>query len=322
MSAARERLAKVPAILKRFRQAVLAAACSGRLTAEWREVECDCESAADLLSRIVDSHDRAGHGHGGKAAAPDEEAHSLTADGLPENWVIAELKWLCRPGRPITYGILKPGPHRLDGIPYVRVADFPNNQLNVTTIRKTTREIADQYRRSSLLSGDLLLSIRGTVGRTCRVPPELEGANITQDTARLTVHPEVSPKYLEIALQSPSAQDRMKRAIKGVAIRGINIGDVRVLQVPLPPKAEQGEIIRRVEALFKLADTIEKRVTAATQRADKLTQAILAKAFRGELVPTEAELARREGRDYEPASILLERIRAEKNRTAVNDKKL
>ena len=67
-----------------------------------------------------------------------------------------------------------------------------------------------------------------------------------------------------------------------------------------------------MEALFKLADTIEQRVTAGTQRADKLTQAVLAKAFRGELVSTEAELARREGRSYEPASALLERIKAER----------
>jgi type I restriction enzyme S subunit len=71
-------------------------------------------------------------------------------------------------------------------------------------------------------------------------------------------------------------------------------------------------VVRRVEALFRLADAIEKRVAAARGRADKLTQAILARAFRGKLVPTEAELARREGRDYEPASVLLERIRAER----------
>lgn len=66
---------------------------------------------------------------------------------------------------------------------------------------------------------------------------------------------------------------------------------------PLPPIAEQHEIVRRVEALFKLADAIEKQVAAATLRAERLTQAILAKAFRGELVPTEAELARREARE-------------------------
>jgi type I restriction enzyme, S subunit len=61
---------------------------------------------------------------------------------------------------------------------------------------------------------------------------------------------------------------------------------------------------------------IEKRVEEATKRADKLTQAILAKTFRGELVPTEAELARRDGRDYEPASVLLARIRAEREKLA------
>lgn len=69
------------------------------------------------------------------------------------------------------------------------------------------------------------------------------------------------------------------------------------------------EALRRVEALFTLADKIEARVQAATARAEKITQAILAKAFRGVLVPTEAELARQEGRGYEPASVLLERIR-------------
>jgi hypothetical protein len=82
--------------------------------------------------------------------------------------------------------------------------------------------------------------------------------------------------------------------------------------VELPPLAEQTEIVRRVNELFALADTIERRVAAATARAEKLTQSILAKAFRGELAPTEAESARQEGRDYEPASVLLERIRAKR----------
>ena len=71
--------------------------------------------------------------------------------------------------------------------------------------------------------------------------------------------------------------------------------------------------------MFKLADAIEKRIAAATMRTDRLTQAILAKAFRGELVPTEAELARREGRDYETAAQLLYRIKSE--RAAITESK-
>jgi type I restriction enzyme S subunit len=90
--------------------------------------------------------------------------------------------------------------------------------------------------------------------------------------------------------------------------------------VALPPLAEQDEIARRVEAMFKLADAVEKRVAAATARAEKLTQAILAKAFRGELVPTEAELARRERRSYETASELLARIKSERESKRVPEK--
>ncbi len=75
--------------------------------------------------------------------------------------------------------------------------------------------------------------------------------------------------------------------------------------------AEQHEILRRVERLFALADAIAKQVAAGMARVETLTQAILAKAFRGELVPTETALARREGRIYEPAAALLARLQPE-----------
>jgi type I restriction enzyme S subunit len=91
----------------------------------------------------------------------------------------------------------------------------------------------------------------------------------------------------------------------------ISFDQLKVTAIAVPPLVEQREVVRRVEALFKLVDAIERRVALATARAERLTQAVLARAFRGELVPTEAELARREGRDYEPASMLLDRIRQE-----------
>lgn len=78
------------------------------------------------------------------------------------------------------------------------------------------------------------------------------------------------------------------------------------------------EIIRYVKALFAFADSIESNITAARVRTEKLKQSILAKAFSGQLVETEAEIAKREGRDYETAEVLLERIKAEKGK---NEKK-
>lgn len=88
-------------------------------------------------------------------------------------------------------------------------------------------------------------------------------------------------------------------AMRGVSVGGnqpnLSLGLIKSWPVSLPPTGLQRTIVRRIEALFALADAIEKRVAAASARADKLARAILAKAFRGELVPTEAELTRRRG---------------------------
>ncbi len=79
---------------------------------------------------------------------------------------------------------------------------------------------------------------------------------------------------------------------------------------------EQLEVVRRVESTLHLAGGIERRVALAAKQNESLFQSIFGKAFRGELVPTEAELAQREGREYEPASVLLERIRTEPGRAS------
>jgi len=91
-----------------------------------------------------------------------------------------------------------------------------------------------------------------------------------------------------------------------------SIKDRVAVNVPLPPLPEQHEIVRHLDALFALADTIGAEVATAHAKTETLRQSILTLAFSGRLVPTEAELARREGHGYEPASTLLERIRSEK----------
>jgi type I restriction enzyme S subunit len=300
----KQRLDRIPHILKRFRQSILAAACSGRLTADWREQNPDVEPASALVDKTKKNHELAGGHKKGNAAAPTEGVHILNEQEFPESWSLSEMRDLCEPGRPITYGILKPGPDVSDGVPYIRVADFPNDKITPSGIRKTSQDIDSKYTRSKLLEGDILLSIRGTVGRVCRISKDLEGANITQDSARLSIQTCIDPEYICWFLRAEPTQKRMQLAVKGVAVRGINIGDVRALQVPVPPIQEQREIVQRVERLFKVADQIEKRYEKAKAFVDKLPQAILAKAFRGELVPQDPA--------DEPASVLLERIQAER----------
>ncbi|WP_295847308.1 restriction endonuclease subunit S [uncultured Xanthomonas sp.] len=295
------RIDAIPALLKRFRQSVLSAALNGQLTIDFVERSCNSET---LMTQLKEDHAAAGGHARGNASQPVEEAHDLTQEKIPGHWRVGELRDLCEPGRPITYGILKPGPELEVGIPYIRVADFPGNKLNPATIKNTSEEIDFAYRRARLKAGDLLLSIRGSVGRLIKIPAELEGANITQDTARLSISGRVSVDFVHLALRAEDTQRRMRAATRGVAVRGINIGDVRALQIPVPGMDEQAEIVRRVEQLFAYADQLEAKVTAAQQRIDALTQSLLAKAFRGELVPQDPS--------DEPASALLERIRAQR----------
>jgi len=304
VDAAQTRLANIPVILKRFRQSVLDAACSGRLTVDWREENPNTDDASSLVAKLEKAHQVAGGHKRGNAAAPTDEVHDLSLAELPSTWRLTDLRTAVSPDRPITYGILKPGPETPDGIFYVRVADFPNDKLNLSTIRRTSPEIESGFARSRLRAGDILLSIRGTVGRVLIVPTALENANITQDTARLSIQPTLDSRFVTWFLRARMTQKRMQKAVKGVAVRGINIGDVRALQLPVPPLTEQQEISRRVEALFKTADALEASYRKSKAHVDKLMQSILARAFRGELVPQDP--------NDEPASTLLERVRAER----------
>jgi type I restriction enzyme S subunit len=168
-----------------------------------------------------------------------------------------------------------------------------------------------------LLPGDILIersNSRELVG-TARLYQGAANFAIFPDLLiRVRVNEEASPEFLEMALQADSARNYFIKSAQGTQGSMPKIDQQIILDFPLqlPPMKEQKEIVQRVTILLKLASQIEERVSTATVRSDRLTQSILAKAFRGELVPTEAELARREGRDYEPASVLLERIRAER----------
>jgi type I restriction enzyme, S subunit len=287
VNAARQRLAKVPAILKRFRRSVLAAACSGRLTSGWRGVGARDREPRQLTSRGSDG------------------------DEVPASWSENTLESLCNPRRPISYGVLKPGPYIEGGIPLLRIVDIVDGAVTAENAHRISHELSDEYRRTLLQGDELVVSLVGTIGRIGYVPRSLQGANLHRNLGLVSPGVTVTPRYLFHAMCSPLLQAQIEEVTSGANQPLFNLADLRRLAVPVPPLAEQREIVRCVEALFRLADIIEKRVAAATARAAKLTQAILAKAFRGELVPTEAELARREGRSYEPASELLQRLRTE-----------
>jgi type I restriction enzyme S subunit len=201
--------------------------------------------------------------------------HEMFGDPEHTDLPVKPLAELVLPDRPITYGILKPGPDIEGGIQYVRVLDIKQNRLHVHQLVRTSKAIAAQYKRSTLRSGDVLVSIRGTVGRTCIVPLELDGANITQDTARLAIISSVESRYVVEFINTPWAQNWMGRRILGQAVKGINLGDLRKLPVPVPPLSLQQEFAQRVTGIRAM----EAEQAGSRKRLDDLFQAMLHRAF-------------------------------------------
>lgn len=151
----------------------------------------------------------------------------------------------------------------------------------------------------------------GNSGIACVIPESLPEANCS-DLVILRPAPELIPEFACIYLNSNVGRAHVNAVKVGIAQGHFNVGSMKTTLLPLPPTSEQQEIASRVENLFALANKIEGRYWAAKKQVDGLTQSILAKAFRGELVPTEAELAASEGRDYETAEMLLERVQSRK----------
>ncbi|MEB3169153.1 MAG: restriction endonuclease subunit S, partial [Synechococcaceae cyanobacterium] len=151
--------------------------------------------------------------------------------------------------------------------------------------------------------GSLLVAMYGE-GKT-RGQVSEPGIPATINQACAAIH---APKeqylmpFIKIALKANYLE--MRSLAEGGNQPNLNLSKIKQFRIGLPPKSEIFEIIDRVESLFSLADQLEARLSAARKIVERLTPALLAKAFRGELVPQDP--------NDEPANVLLERLAAKK----------
>lgn len=257
VDACRKHLDRISTILKRFRQAVLAAATSGKLTEDWR----------------------------------DEKKVS-------EDWVDVKLSDVATD---FSYGTAAKS-FKTGMVPVLRMGNIQDGRLDWNDLVFTSESA--EISKYTLFPGDVLFNRTNS--------PELVGKTAIYRGERPAIYAgylikvrctnKLLPDYLNYCLNSPAGRDYCwKVKSDGVSQSNINAKKLAAFKFLLPTLEEQTEIVRRVEELFAYADRIEARYQAASARFDKLTPAILAKAFRGELVPQDP--------NDEPASVLLERIR-------------
>ena len=185
--------------------------------------------------------------------ACDDIVKSQFADAVrsADNPPYVQLDDLVQPGRPITYGIVKPGGNVEGGVPVIKVKDYPDGTIDESDLLYASPAIEEKYARSRLNPRDLLFSIRGSVGRMAFVPDSLANANLTQDTARLSLREELDPEYVRGVLRLPEVSYWIQHHIKGVAVQGINLHDLRALKIPVLPEAEQRSLGRFVVSVDK-----------------------------------------------------------------------
>lgn len=292
---AQARLERGAVIVRRFRQAVLAAACSGELTKAWRE----CKGSAshqDVEKRAAPSNE-----------LPDFVEH-LEGEDFPADWSRVRVDALVT----IQNGRAFPSKEYLErgGVRLLRPGNLHVNgtvEWDAGNTVSLAKKWARDYPEFVLGSGELLMNLTAQslrdefLGRVC-IKTDAEPALLNQRIARLspvTVYD--VRRYLLLYFKSRFFRSFVNGLDTGSLIRHMHSKDVARHVLPLPSPDEQAEIVRQVGSHMALAEAVERRLVVATARTEKLPQAILSKAFSGELVPQDP--------NDEPALAVLARLR-------------
>jgi type I restriction enzyme, S subunit len=301
--------------LKRYRASVLKSAVEGRLTEEGRKEHPQAEAGEILLDRILrerrekwEREQLLKFKEKGKEPPKNWESKyeepsapdTSELPELPEGWVWATVEQMATD--------VVDCPHSTpawesDGIVCLRTTEFRPGRLDLSEVRYVSRRTYEErIQRLKPQAGDILYSREGGIlGIACRVPGGVELC-MGQRMMLIRCHSHIASPFVEAVLNSSLTTGRVKMLTTGSASPHLNVGEVRQFPIPLPPLAEQEEIVALVEERLSQIDSAEKTIDAELIRSKRLRQSILKRAFEGKLVPQDPK--------DEPASVLLERIKA------------
>ncbi|EOV0677216.1 restriction endonuclease subunit S [Cronobacter dublinensis] len=265
------RLEQIPQILKRFRQALMAAAVSGHLTEAWRNKHCNIDINNISVSKYKPNN---GLFEQAKSSVPE----------IPSSWQIIPSAHLIEY---ITSGSRGWADYySTEGALFLRMSNVRYNttKLDLDDLQFVNLPGSVEGKRSHVKVDDLIISLTADVGRVAKIDKDLGEAYINQHLALVRPTKNIDSEYFALCIASQNIGAKQIQFFKkGATKAGLGLDDIRSLAIPFPPLSEQQEIVRRVEQLFIYTDTIEKQVNNALTRVNNLTQSILAKAFRGEL---------------------------------------
>ncbi|HMP90634.1 MAG TPA: restriction endonuclease subunit S, partial [Kiritimatiellia bacterium] len=272
-------------------------ACEGKLVPTEAELQKskggsrkDFESGPELLTRILAERRKnwAGKGKYKEPVAPDTANLPL----LPEGWVWASVAQLGSPElNSITDGPfgsnLKTKHYTESGPRVIRLQNIGDG-IFVDVYAHISKEHFNSLQKHRIHTGDIVIAGLGENPPRCCIIPEFVGPAIVKaDCIRFKPHSCVLTKFVNCALNSDPVRRRTKNIVHGVGRPRLNLGEIKSIVIPLPPLAEQTRIVAEVERRLSVVDEMESVVSANLQRSQRLRQAILQKAFAGELIAKE-----------------------------------
>jgi type I restriction enzyme S subunit len=283
-------MAKVPLLLKDFRQQVLTQAVTGKLTEEFKY--------SNILNEIIEDktnwyNSQLAYSLKNKSKKPRKQVTEFSGDKdylkkfLVKKIDIAFLDEISAKKE----NALKAGPfgsslkkefyvekgYKIYGQEQVINDDpfYGNYYVN--------EEKFKELQSCEVEENDILVSLVGTIGKVLIIPKDYQKGIINPRLVKLSLHEKINPKFVKIFLQSLIVKDFLKENSHGGTMDVLNLGIIKSLPIPIPSHKEQQEIVSRVESLFAKADAIEQQYKLLKEKVDTLPQALLHKAFKGEL---------------------------------------
>ena len=277
------RLDNIPTALKRARQSILNQAITGELTKDWRKKNLDIIPASIMIEQfkqlLIESSSKNERDNINNIFSYKENYFSFD---IPHTWTFSILEKLCKSFK---YGTSTKS-ESSGLVPVLRMGNIQKGEIDWNDLVYTSD--SKEIEKYKLEKNDVLFNRTNSpelVGKTAIYRGE-RAAIYAGYLIKIENYKILNSEYLNYALNSTFAKEwKLDVKTDGVSQSNINAQKLAKFEVPLPPLEEQAEIVRRVKLAFEKLDKIELRYQKAKEYSDKLTQSILNKAFRGELVP-------------------------------------
>ena len=195
---------------------------------------------------------------------------------------------ICDQERGIRYGIVKVGNFASDGIPVIRGGDIKSGKVAYDNSKKVTQEISDQFKRTILHGGEIVINLIGEAGHSAVVPEKYKGFNVTRDVAVIPLEDSVDTRFIDFYLRSAGVIEWMRQRLQGSVTLKINLETLRDVPVYLPPICEQ-------KAISNILGTLDDKIEL-NRKTNETLEAMAKALFKSWFVDFDPVRAKAEGR--------------------------